>query len=128
MSTTVLTSLSGIGGAALAALGLILSSVAAIWISAHRRTVLLARTEADRHARELALKTAQYEAETYRMLALREQDRLDRISAQVTLPYAEMEEIVKASARRGGRKTQAIPVAAEPDVEAGKPEPDPIYS
>ena len=68
-------------GFALAALGLILSPVVAVWISFHRRTVLLAREEANKLGLDHQHIERMFELETARNIGLREQERLTLIAA-----------------------------------------------
>jgi hypothetical protein len=107
----------GWGGFALAALALVLSPVAVIWVSFHRRAVLLARVEKERFQaqceREVRIFEIErlhtermYELDTVRTIALREQERLDRLF-EAELSF--VEQLTARMKAEAGREVSPLP-------------------
>lgn len=109
-----------LGGFALAALALILSPVPVVWVSFHRRRVLLARVEKDRFQAQCDQETRigalekqhtqrMYELETARKLTLWEQERLDRVF-DVELNF--LTQLLHRMKAEADSETPALPAAA----------------
>jgi len=105
---TFLGLMQGPWGLALCALAVILSSILSFFLLRDRLRLNLYKAETDRLVKFKELEAAHYDAETYRILMLRHEDRLDKITDQPSLPFVDFQEIIQASARNGGRQPATL--------------------